>query len=308
MFSEAPKDVKSTELEVNHHIVVATTTFYPAWEEESLETNADQIRGDLAIEALKTAVGKGHQVAVVDGGSSQEFINALSGYGINVIHQEEKGMSASRRQVLHSASLRSDCQAICWTEPEKISMIQNLQNAGRLVISREADIVIPCRTKESYATYPEQQAKSEQRANHFFNLVLREINLLPENSSDLDVFFGPRILRNDPEILALFTTKYRLKDKSKLEGTVKPDNYLNATFFPIIAALKKGKKVVGVPVDYVHPTIQTAFETGNPEFENKRLSQKIDIVRGTVQFARLLIDNHQKPSELLATVVGSPIR
>jgi hypothetical protein len=70
-------------------------------------------------------------------------------------------------------------------------------------------------------------------------------------------------------------------------------------------ALEKKLRVIPVPIDYVHPKIQTEYETGNTEYEHKRIGQKNDIVKGAIQLARYLINNPQKPSELL--VLNSPI-
>ena len=282
-------------------MAIATTTFYKDWlpSHSGTSMSADQIRGDLTLEAIKVAVEKGYQLAVVDGGSSAEFRKTLSVRGVRVIDQKEKGMSASRRQVFQEAAAFPGVDAICWTEPEKISMIENLGQAVKPILEGRADIVIPTRTAESYKTYPEQQVKSEQKANHLFSNVLRVTGLFPKDSPDLDTFFGPRVFRNDPEIIQLFSRQYRLKEDSRLAAIVKPDSYLNSTFFPIMLALEKKLRVISIPIDYHHPQRQTDFERGNTEFEIKRVTQKQDIVRGVIQLARFFINNPQKPSELL---------
>lgn len=287
----------------NRRVAIATTTFYKDWlpSQSATSMNADQIRGDLAIEAIKVAVEKGYQLAVVDGGSSAAFKDALSVLGIRVIDQEEKGMSASRRQVFQEAAILRGVDAICWTEPEKISMVENLGKAVKPILEGRADIVVPTRTAESYKTYPEQQVKSEQKANHLFSEVLRLTGLLPIDNPDLDTFFGPRVFRNEPEIVQLFTRQYQLKDDSRLSTIVKPDSYLNSTFFPIILALEEKKRVMSVSIDYHHPQSQTNFEKRNTEFEAKWVTQKQDIVSGAIQLARFFINNPQKPSELLAS-------
>lgn len=286
----------------NGRVAIATTTFYKDWLPSNRidPISTDQLRGDLAIEAIKLAIDKGYRLAVVDGGSSTAFKNTLGALGVRLIDQEEKGMSASRRQVFREAAVFSGVDAICWTEPEKISMVENLRRAVKPILEGRADIVIPTRTTESFKTYPEQQAKSEQKANHLISEVLRLSELLPKDNPDLDTFFGPRIFRNDPEIIQLFTRQYRLKENSRLTAIVKPDSYLNAIFFPIMLALERKLRVVSISINYHHPQGQTDFERGNTEFEIKRERQKQDIVRGTIQLARFLINAPQKPSELLA--------
>ena len=257
---------------------------------EGPDVHLDQIRGDLAIQTLIKAVEQGYQVALVDGGSSPDFTAKVQSFGIHAIPQENKGMAASRRQVLNAASSFDQTHVIAWVEPEKVGMMDVLSILKGRMITEEADMVIPSRTEAGYNSYPQQQAKSEKQANRFFNKVLRVVRLFPEKYPDLDAFFGPRVFRNTPEMLELFTAIYDLKDHSKLAGKVKPDNYLNATFFPIVLALARGKKVIGVPVDYMHPSRQTVFENGKPEFEQKRTDQKWDIIRGTVDFARYVMN------------------
>lgn len=284
-----------------HSVAVVTTTFYKEWSSIKVgqSVNADQLRGDLAIQAIQLAKEKGYQLTIVDGGSSSEFRDALKNLGISVSDQQERGMSASRRQAFRAAADLDGVSVICWTEPEKISMVDHLEEAVGVLVEKHADIVIPSRTAESFLTYPEQQAKSEQKLNHLFSKVLRLMGLLPEDLPDLDVAFGPRIFCNTPAILDLFTRKYRLKENSKLSQLVKPDNYSNATFFPLMLALEREMKVISVPVTYHHPRAQTDFEAGNQGFEQKRIDQRRDIVKGAIQFARYLINNPQKLGDLL---------
>lgn len=292
---------QSEKLNNNSRFAVVTSTFYREWtvSQSGNPVSADQIRGDLAIETLRLAKDKGYQLVVVDGGSSREFVASLEKLGITVSKEKERGMSPSRQQGFKEATVLSGVDTICWTEPEKISMVENLQEAARPILENQADIVVPARTTQSLESYPDQQAVSEQRLNYYFNKVLRLTGLLSKESPDFDVAFGPRIFKNEPTIVELFTRQYRLRENSQLSERVKPNNYSNATFFPLILALERKLRVVSVPVPYVHPKVQTEFEKGSKEFERKRISQKQDIVRGAIELARYLIDNPQKPSELL---------
>lgn len=309
---EASKPISQEDkerLDRRRKIAVATTTFYKGWSSaEDAPMTEDQLRGNLAIRMLSTAKEMGYQLAVVDGGSSPEFIEALKKHDINISSQKEKGMSASRRQVFEEASVLNGVEVICWTEPEKILMIENLLQAAQPVLDGEADIVIPARTEEGFASYPPQQAYSEMRFRHFYNKILKLNGLIPENPEDLnkpegttglDIAFGPRIFRNDPEIREFFMHKYKLKEGSKLTGKVKPESYSDATFFPIMLALVNKKIVKSVTVPYyIHPEEQTKFETGKKEYDKKREDQKYDIVKGAIELARLLIENPERISEL----------
>ena len=284
------------------HIVVATSLIYRTWEKErtvGTPLTEDNLRGDCALQMIHKALENGYQIAVIDGGSSKDFLSELTALGVSVSKEKERGMSASRRQALSEASEPENGKVIAWFEPEKISMVDCLWKLCLPILHGEADIVVPERTEESFGTYTLQQAKSEKRFNHFWNKVLRLAGLLKGDDPDLDVAFGPKIFRNKPEILALFLKQYSLRKGSKLESVVKPDAYSNATFFPIISALHKGFKVRSIPVNYRHPENQTEFENAHPErYERKRNTQKKDIVWGAVELVRSLINDPKKQSEL----------
>jgi hypothetical protein len=242
---------------------------------------------------------------VVDGGSSSEFLDRLREIGVEPIEQKEGGMSASRRQVFNEASSLEGAEVICWTEPEKVDIINHLQQAATPVLEGEADIVVPARTEAGFDSLPPAQAKSEKKYNRLYNKVLRSTGLLEKSEPDLDSYFGPRIFKNDPQILNIFTRKYKLKEASRLEGIVKTESYSNTTFFPLMIALEKGLKVKSVPIEYRHPEEQTEQETGDVSFDDKRKNQGHDIVRGAIQMARYLIDNPQRPSELIEELLES---
>lgn len=282
------------------HTVVVTTTWYPGWSNHRIENivSPDQLRGNLAIETIKLAIQNNFQIVIVDGGSSEEFLDAVQTMGVTSIPQIEKGMSASRRQEFGEAIKKQGCEIVAWIEPEKISMIPHLAEAAALIHEGKEDIVVPHRTEKSFSTYPEQQVKLESQLNKWYNVILKKLQLLSEDA-DFDVAFGPRLFRNSPDVVKLFMTRYTLKKGSALEGIVRPDAYSNASFFPIMTALAFGYRVVSVPVDYHHPATQTQFETNNPEFEQKRITQRRDILRGAIQLARLLAKNSEKQSELV---------
>lgn len=91
---------KMPEVELDpRSIAVVTTTFYPKWYSGEIGDHdlVDKTRGDLAIKTLLKAQSKGFQYVVLDA-SNQEFQEELGRFGIRVLTERDKGMSASRRQ------------------------------------------------------------------------------------------------------------------------------------------------------------------------------------------------------------------
>jgi hypothetical protein len=282
-------------------LAVVTTTFYPKWypgERQKDDRIVDKVRGDLALQMLREANLKGFQTVVVDGANNQPFKEALVQIGVTPKEETERGMSGSRRQGFREASQLPDVKVICWAEPEKVSITRDcLPQAVIPILKGEADIVVPKRTKEGMATLPDYQAEFETESNRLWNLRLRKEGLLQEDVEDLDVWFGPRFFKNDPEIFKLFTDKYEfektdLDEKGlKYQKIINPESYPNATFFPVVAALNKGYKVVSVEVPYRHPAEQTAIEQDSAEFRRKRQVQQRSILFANTSFIKMLQGN-----------------
>lgn len=283
---------KGPELEFDpKSIAIATSTFYPKWYPDEIKDydRVDKIRGDLAIRLLDQAKKNEYRMVVVDGGSSQEFIEELKKIGIAATPELEKGMSPARQQAFKEAGGIEGVRVICWTEPEKVSIIQDCLPQGVAPILRgEADIVIPKRDEAVLKTYPDPRVAFERRGNKVFNDILRKHNLL-STEEDLDVFFGPRFFRNDPEIVNLFLGKYEFEKRDlKLDQIVDPKLWPNALFLPIVAALHQGFRVVSVNVPYRHPIEQTNVEKDDPKFKRKSDVQFKNIITSTIHLIRML--------------------
>lgn len=285
--------ISSPEREIDpKSIALVTTTFYPKWSPEG-DVSVDKVRGNLNILMLNEAKRKGYRVVVVDGGSSSGFVDRLKEEGIAPIPETEHSMSGSRRQAFNEGSALEGVKVIAWAEPEKVSIARDcLPEAVRPILDGRADIVIPKRGEESLRTYPAYQVEYEQKANKLFNGILRKHGLLPEDVEDLDVWFGPRFFKNDPELISLFTDKYEFdKRKLELDEIVDPDLWANAIFIPIIAALKNGYRVESVTVPYRHPPEQTALEKDDEKFRRKRDIQLKNIITVAMHFVRNLEQN-----------------
>lgn len=281
----------SPEREIDpHSIAVVTGTYYPTWGTEK-ETGVDTVRGRLALEMIAKAKEKGFQIIVGDVGSSGEFLETLRKEGVVSNTKKGQGMSAARQQTFGEAGELEGVQAIAWTEAEKVSLAEDCVTEGiRPIMDGRADIVIPKRGEDAWATYPPFQREIEQRSNRQWNDILRANGILPKDAEDLDMWFGPKFFKNDPDLLKIFMEKYSFEKRGDLalDKLVKPEMYTNALFFPIIQALADGYRVISVPVPYRNPATQTNMEKDNPEFRRKRDVQRKDILTNTIHFIRML--------------------
>lgn len=295
---------KNSELGINpevkidpHALAIATITSFPGWYPGKIAQAGDlfsKVRGDISLQTLREAKEKEYRVIVVDGGSSDEFKAELARIGITPQSQLEKGYSAARQQSYREASKLDGVKVILSTEAEKLSVIHDCptDEAIQPVLKGETDIIIFKRDREAFSTYPKDQAEYEQRANKLWNDIMRMHNLLPPSAEDLDVWFGPRLIRNDPYIVGLFLDKYQFEKRgSKLDEIVDPFVYANALFFPITIALRDGLRVSSAVVPYRHPSTQTQMENEDMKFRRKRDIQYKNIIVATMHLIRMLENN-----------------
>jgi|SRR5579859_542320 len=206
-----------------NRIALATTTFYPEWypgaihsdgqEKDSEKMLAQKIRGDAALEMFREAVAKGYKVFVVDGigknsGKKSDFWHAAEETGVTLQPELERGMSGSRRQVIELASQSPNTSYVVWLEAEKVSVPKDClgiiqrtlgdpENIGKhIIIPKRQDLLFE-------KTYPDYQVAAERKSNTVFNRVLKAAGLRKDTDEDLDFWFGPRIIANDPELLQM---------------------------------------------------------------------------------------------------------
>jgi hypothetical protein len=291
---ENPRITDAERQQIVDQVGIATATMYPSWQPgEPAELTADKVRGDLALTTVNLAREQGYKVVVVDGGSSSEFVQALQATGAIVETQTEKGMSAGRRQAFQSVSQLDNVSVVCWTEPEKVSMIRDcLAETAKAVLDDQADIAVPSRDEAAFATYPDYQAEFEQESNRDWNRILQRHDILPASAEPIDAWIGPRVFKNEPDVLKLFMERYQFAGEQQSGlGKDHPDLWSNAIFLPIIAALAKRYRVKSIPVPYRHPAEQTAIERDSPEFRAKRALQQKSIMTASIHFIRLLEGN-----------------
>ena len=207
-----PNSEGAPELEFDaHSVAIVAITYFSDWYPGELRNTQDtnKIRGDLALRSFISALRLGYQVVVADGPSSKDFKDNLRQLGIEPLVRETMERSVGGRQAIKEAAVLDGVRVIIKTEPEKLSLIEDcVPQIARPIIEGTADIVMPRRNAELNAeTYPAYMYESEVLANKWYNDVLHRAGLLPRDKN-LEFFFGPIALRNDPKIVSLFMEQY----------------------------------------------------------------------------------------------------
>lgn len=276
-------------------IAIVSTTHYPKWYRGELKSikHTEKIRGDLALETVKKAVELGYKVVIAEGKSTKTFIKNLQAIPeVRVYKRKQLGRGAGKRLALEKASKIPGVNVLVMTELEKVSFItQCIEACITQILENKAEIVVPKRNDVLFkSSYPRYMYNSEVEGNNIYNEALRSNNILPKTISDLDFFFGPRVLVNDRKVVALFKRRYYFSGISLLEKLYDPDQYSNVLMFPIINALKKKLRIVSIEVPFSYPRLQKENEdVGNREmFEEKRSMQRTSILIDLMHFLSFL--------------------
>lgn len=146
--------------------------------------------------------------------------------------------------------------------------------------------------------------KWEKRANRAFNRLIRSQGLAPigRGRPYIDAWFGPRIILNDPAVVDLFLRIYEFDTKTGYfnenfatgKYKVNPEDWADATFLPLLNAMKEGYTVARQHVIYEHPSIQAQSEYDNPLFQDKRKKQFHSIMISSVH----LVNQNKRKSRL----------
>lgn len=267
-------------------IAFALITFYPKWYKGKLKkiSHTDKIRGDLALEFIKKAIVKNYQVIVVDGNNPKNYREELIKLKekIKIINRKSLQSSSAKRQAFIAASRLSNVKVIIATEPEKTSLIDSIPAITTPILEEKADIVVAKRNNKLFQqSFPDYMYYSETEGNRLYNKQLKLHILLSNQDDELDMFFGPRAFANTSKNLKLFTRNYLNSVKNiPQKAFFDPERYSNAIFFPIVAALKEGLRVISVEIPFIYPESQKINENvGAKEFfVEKRRIQKSSIL------------------------------
>ncbi len=288
-------------------IAVVGITYLPKWYAGKLKSikHTDKIRGDLVLYAARYAVGIGYRVVLVDGGSAKTLVASLKKIpGIKIFQSKVPRRSPNRRRAIFEASKIEGIKAIVMTEIEKVSLITDCINLiTSPILHGDADIVIPKRDDALFRkSYPDYMYESEVEGNLLYNEELRANGLLSAHQEDLDVFFGARVMRNNPKMLKFLLSQYVSHPfNSLLEHKLfNVEEYSNAQFFPVVKGLVKGLNVVSVTVPFVYPEKQKENELiGEKElFVIKRRYQRLTIIIELMHFLGYLAHKNNRKIKL----------
>lgn len=294
------------------NLAVATNTSYPNWYKGKLRsvTHTDKVRGDLSLEFFYKSSEAPVPVVVVDSGSSQNYLNeAKKLHLVRLIEKRKIKRSPSRRLAITTASAISGVDYIILTEPEKVSLITDcLPRIKKFLSENQVDLLIPGRQMDLWKqTYPKYMWDSEIEGNQLANEYLKSHGLLPYDR-EIDLFFGPRVLKNDPKIVKMFLKRYSVK----LANFPLPreqfdvEQYSDTGIFPVVQVLKQKLAVKTLEVPFVYPKLQKENEEigSRSRFEEKRKAQRLEILVELIHFLAYLEKN--KSSRLNLFLNPSP--
>ncbi|KAL3794659.1 hypothetical protein HJC23_010087 [Cyclotella cryptica] len=249
-------------------ICVVSVTYY---------TDASDIRFTLAQQLCRLAHQKQINLIVVDDSPIhiREKIFQEQGGCVQILAQDNgryQGKGGALRQAIDHAriwfqehqKLNLNRCVICFTEPEKVDLLNHIQNIVTPIISldQSADVVVPLRNRALFQeTYPVEQYHSESFANlHFDSLAKRHVGFQTTEIMErgLDWLFGP------------FAFNARLACHW-LEYT---GMSWDAQMIPYVrGVLHRGWRIQSVEVHFKHPPEMKLQEEGNPVWTSKRLHQ-----------------------------------
>ena len=227
---------------------VATVTFY------DLEKPDMEVRSNLALRTIEDALDKNCRVFMVDGGSTDSFVQRARKLGANVFPQDGRGISRGQQQAITHATIDFNPDACILIEPEKAGLLNNY--FGEIMTPIEngyADIVLIGRTEESMKTLTRMQRLTETKMNGVLSEML---------GIDADFCMAPRVWTS--RITPYFLNYSPSKNWDLFHG-------------PVIDAMKDGKRIVPVRIPYVYPAEMIAAEEGVESYEKKRGDQLLEV-------------------------------
>ncbi|QQG40430.1 MAG: hypothetical protein HYV37_02555 [Candidatus Levyibacteriota bacterium] len=278
-------------------IAIATNTYYPRWYKGRVRSikHIDKIRGDLAIKFFEEAKKRGYCVVAVDGRSSKTFQKEIKNIeNIIFIRRRSAKRSPAKRQAIKIAIKQDGIKIIVLTETEKVSLVTScIPILVKPILEGKADIVVPKRDDKLFAsTYPSYMYESEVEGNKIYNEILRVHGFLNNSDEDLDMFFGPRVFRNDQKIISLFMKKYSLSSmqSSFTKDFFDVEDYSNTLYFSIVLGLKKHFQIKSITVPFTYPKIQKENEEKGELalFLEKRKNQRLSILVELLHFVNYL--------------------
>lgn len=210
-----------------------------------------------------------------DGGLLPEMLERVKAYD-NITIVDKTGPSTlggGRREALQKCLEIAKAEGIknpvfLWTEPEKDDLITEKSLLPLIKEIREGNnIVVAAREEKAWEQLPPFQRWVEKRANTRANQIVQTAT---GTNPELDFWFAPKAFDKvgAEEFLAYNSNKDRL-------------DLWDSIMVPIVEAIKKGKKVKSLPIDFLYNKIQIDVESdeSNREIKIKRIEQYSQILK-----------------------------
>lgn len=255
---------------ISSRTFVVTTTYYP---------DLDDIRFHLAIKLCKLAQLHKIHLIIVDGSPDHEsvadqFQQAGTAEYVHVHLQDKTEFSGKggglRQAIQHATNLIQDSNkqrgnalndaVICFTEPEKVDMMNHMIEIAKPILGGVTDVVVPTRNDAFFKqTYPIEQYHSENFGNLHFDILANQFEgFRREGAEKLDWHFGPFAFKAS---LAASWLNY--------EGTS-----WDAQMIPYVRGVRdENWRILSVMVNFRHRKEMKEQEEGHPDWTKKRLMQ-----------------------------------
>ena len=250
---------------------VVTVTYYP---------DIHDVRFQLALELCGLATRHKITLIIVDDSPDttvrDEMQRGSEGY-VHIFQQDRDhyaGKGGALRQAIKMAKARLDGDnnslpeagacfvktAICFTEPEKVDLMNHIHEIVMPILAGTADVTVPSRNDALFReTYPIEQYHSESFGNMHFDLLAKNIDgFRRDGAQKMDWLFGP------------FALNSRLADSWLSYG----GNSWDAQMVPYVRGVRAHNwSIASVPVNFRHPKEMKEQEEGDPVWTTKRLKQ-----------------------------------
>src|SRR3970040_445729 len=147
--------------------VVTTVTFYDLGKPDM------EVRSNLALRTIEDALEKNCSVVIVDGGSTDSFVQRAKSLGAKVYSQEGRGISRGQQQAINHARRELNPNNYILIEPEKAGLLRNyFEQITNPIDTNSADIVLVGRTEDSMRTLTKMQRLTETKMNEVLSRYL----------------------------------------------------------------------------------------------------------------------------------------
>ena len=250
---------------------VVTVTYYP---------DIHDVRFQLALELCGLATRHKITLIIVDDSPDttvrDEMQRGSEGY-VHIFQQDRDhyaGKGGALRQAIKMAKARLDGDnnslpeagacfvktAICFTEPEKVDLMNHIHEIVMPILAGTSDVTVPSRNDALFReTYPIEQYHSESFGNMHFDLLAKNIDgFRRDGAQKMDWLFGP------------FALNSQLADNWLSYG----GNSWDAQIVPYVRGVRAHNwSIASVPVNFRHPKEMKEQEEGDPVWTTKRLKQ-----------------------------------